>query len=321
MRGSLNFRFLIVSAALVFVAFAASARAAQCDSEALNDSYQKFRKDYRGNPDQQKAASQAGKEIVTKFSDCNEEDQKRITVFVKGWLEKYDAALIEFQCVDAVNNSPLKAFDACQPFMAKDPESLRTNLLLAAAGVTNLNKGDDKFRAETLRVARKSLDLMATGRKVDNWILGGSQSEAEGTLQYFSGQLILDSSPTEALDAFRKAARSTSTYSRDPQTYRAIGQIVYKTEIKKQVEDYNQTCAGKDSTPECEALRAKLDSSVDVVIDAYARAIALSKDRPENAQLAAALKPDLVTFYKQRHDNSDAGLDQLIADILSKPMP
>jgi hypothetical protein len=317
----LNLTLLIGLAAVFFVACAASARAAQCDAEALNDAYQKFRKDYRGSADQQKAASQTGKEIVTKFADCTEEDQKRITVFVKGWLDKYDAALIEFQCVDAVNNSPLKAFDACQQFAAKDPDNLSTNLLLAAAGISSLNKGDDKFRAEALRVARKSLDLIASGKKADNWVLGSSQSEAEGTLQYFTGQLILDSSPSEALDAFRKAARSTSIYSRDPQTYRAIGQIIYKIEIKKQVEDYNQACAGKDSTPECEASRAKLDRSIDVVIDAYARAIALSKDRPENAQLVTGLKPDLVTLYKQRHDDSDVGLDQLIAEILSKPMP
>jgi hypothetical protein len=29
----------------------------------------------------------------------------------------------------------------------------------------------------------------------------------------------------------------------------------------------------------------------------------------------------LIDLYKERHDNSTAGLDELVADVLSKPIP
>ena len=56
----------------------------------------------------------------------------------------------------------------------------------------------------------------------------------------------------------------------------------------------------------------QLNSILDRVIDSYARATALATGRAEYQTLLQQVIPDLTTYYKQRHDGSIKGLQQLI---------
>ncbi len=60
---------------------------------------------------------------------------------------------------------------------------------------------------------------------------------------------------------------------------------------------------------------------IDRMIDAYARAIAAAGSDPANAQNKAQWMTKLTDFYKFRHEGSDAGLNELIASVLSRPLP
>jgi hypothetical protein len=53
------------------------------------------------------------------------------------------------------------------------------------------------------------------------------------------------------------------------------------------------------------------------MIDAYARAVALAGTSPAKTQWMA----QLTNFWKFRHDNSDAGLNEYIAGVLKTPLP
>jgi hypothetical protein len=55
-------------------------------------------------------------------------------------------------------------------------------------------------------------------------------------------------------------------------------------------------------------------------IDAYARAIALST-KPQDAKFKNLVLSELTELYKSFHNNSVEGLTDLIANVLSKPMP
>jgi hypothetical protein len=55
-------------------------------------------------------------------------------------------------------------------------------------------------------------------------------------------------------------------------------------------------------------------------IDAYARAVALTTE-PDQQEGKAKVLAQLTTLYKSFHNNSDAGLAELIAGVLSKPLP
>jgi hypothetical protein len=68
-------------------------------------------------------------------------------------------------------------------------------------------------------------------------------------------------------------------------------------------------------------LAGKLDISIDHMIDSLARAISYANSSSNAAKYAdlkvswmAALRP----FYQCRHDGSDAGLNDLIANVASK---
>ena len=55
-------------------------------------------------------------------------------------------------------------------------------------------------------------------------------------------------------------------------------------------------------------------------IDAYARAVALST-KPEQQEAKNKILAQLTVLYKNFHNNSDAGLSELISTVLSKPLP
>ena len=55
-------------------------------------------------------------------------------------------------------------------------------------------------------------------------------------------------------------------------------------------------------------------------LDAYARAVALTT-QPDQQEGKAKMLAQLTTLHKNFHNNSDAGLAELIAGVLSKPLP
>ena len=61
--------------------------------------------------------------------------------------------------------------------------------------------------------------------------------------------------------------------------------------------------------------------TLDRVIDAYARAVALAGSDPKYKDLKADAMGRLTDWYKFRHNKSDTGLNDMIASILSKPLP
>ena len=58
----------------------------------------------------------------------------------------------------------------------------------------------------------------------------------------------------------------------------------------------------------------------DRAINAYARAVALST-RPEQQDSKNKILAQLTTLDKNFNNGSDAGLNELISSVLSKPMP
>ena len=99
--------------------------------------------------------------------------------------------------------------------------------------------------------------------------------------------------------------------------------------------DYEDTCAryllGELSEPELahfeesyfadDSLFERFRAVKDDLIDAYARAVALAQKDPKQATAMVQWRARLSDFYKFRHDNSDAGLNELISGVLATPLP
>lgn len=82
--------------------------------------------------------------------------------------------------------------------------------------------------------------------------------------------------------------------------------------------EYNQKFGGKASSSEQTAMLQRLSSLVNQTIDASR---ALSHSKPEQQEARNKILGQLTTVYKNFHNNSDAGLNELISTVLSKPLP
>lgn len=302
----------------LFLTISAIAANAQCDTEALTATYLKFRDAPKATPEQQRAASDTAKEYLSKFADCPGEAETKITAYIKKWQTDYEAKLIDSACTSAVESTPAKALEACKPLLAKDPESLRTYLLLSFAGLKTAS--DQKLKEQTVKITRKTLELINAGKSVKQWIVADSKEETVATLEFYSAYLTADATPADTAAAMVKLARSTTSYQKDPRTYLYLG-IALDKGVDKQLAEYKATCTGKEPSTECSAAYDRIESSIDRVIDAYARVVALTNIQPADAGVGTMAKKALTTRYKQRHEDSEAGLDKYVADVLAKPIP
>jgi hypothetical protein len=140
-------------------------------------------------------------------------------------------------------------------------------------------------------------------------------------LRYYIAAWSLESAPEETVTQLLKVAQSNSIFAKEPATFQLLGAAYYNGELKKLADQYKTLYEGKEETPESKALFDRINLVLDRVIDAYARAVALSNTNPKYAATANALRPVLTALYKQRHENSEAGLNELIASVLNKPLP
>ncbi len=79
--------------------------------------------------------------------------------------------------------------------------------------------------------------------------------------------------------------------------------------------------SGKDETPESKLMLANINQLVDRMIDAYARAVALAGSDTTFATAKTGWNDSLTTWYKYRNADKTDGMDQVVAGILSKPLP
>jgi hypothetical protein len=295
---------------------AASVCTAEADAKAAL--YKKFLDNYKGTPEQQKVANEGGKEYLGKYGTCPDESDKKIATFIQNWVGKYEKAVADFEYNKAVAENPAEAFRLSRDRLAKNPDdALKIYLQLIQAGAKNKGSYGDAANA-----ARKALELVEQGKTTDTWAPLTGQQDAAAGLHYFIAFFTLDSAPDEAATHLLKVAQSSGGYSKEPSTFQLLGLSYYNGEFKKLAAEYQTKFEGKDATPESEALFAKINAVLDRVIDAYARSIALGNTNPSKyADIINKVKPGLTALYKQRHENSDTGLQELIAGVLSKPLP
>lgn len=291
--------------------------------------YQKFLANYKGTPDQQKVASETGKEYLSKYGSCPDEGDKKIATFIQNWVTKYDAAVEEFACTDAFNKKDYsKAFQACQVIITKQPDNVEKVLLLARAGYANITSAtpNKALNADAARMARRAVELIESGKSPAKWDPFPNQGEALGFLYYAQGVFAQETDQAAASAAFIKAAQSSSLFKNESSTYTYLAAIYETNELKKLVDAY--TVAFPPGAPVPDEKKAQYDEMFlkiskvqDRIIDAYARAYAILKADPKaDAARTKAVLNKLTIYYKARHEDKEDGLQELIASVLSKPL-
>lgn len=283
------------------------------DEQAKADLYAKFLQLIKGGPAEQKQASEVGKEYLGKYGTPEDD----IVKYIRGWVEKYDKAVRDFEFKEAVAKNPDRAFQMGREMQAATADNLDLNLALVQAGFNSVTANNKSHNAEAAEAARRALRLIEGGKTTQAWVLFANRDEAVGGLPYMIGYFLRETSPEQAVVELVKAAQSNTKFKSEPTTYAYLGRAYYDSEFKKLAADYKTKYEGKDETDESRAAYETLMQSLDRVIDAFARAAALSKDAAQKK----ALMDQLTAFYKSRNNNSDAGLNEFVAGVMSRPLP
>jgi hypothetical protein len=318
-------RFLIVvTTALLFPVFSASISAqrnptmTEQQRDAEKEKYYAKYLDHKRVPtgEQQRLAYEDAQKYLERFGGDNDANARAVQKFVKEYQEfihQYDI----YAAYSAKNY--VKTFEIGRPILQKEPENFYVLGVLSEAGYENALAGNATLNAETIGYARKASQLVDDGKvtKPDPF---KNIDLARGFLNSTLGWFLKDQSPAEAAAAFLKAIQSDSPYRTDPLIYHRLGIAILKGEFAQVSAEYNEKYGNKEPSPEQKAMFERINHLGERAIDAYARAVALSTS-PQQQELKTKILAQLTALYKNFHNNSDAGLNELIETVLTKPLP
>ncbi len=287
----------------------------QCTDESKGAWYADFTK-FR-IPDPPKAYEAAKKYLAA----CPQEDGP-IPTYLKKWTTQYDkdARKLKLQPL-LYEKKYVEAFALGKEILADEPENLRVLIDLGYSGYPAMVAKNESFSGDSLNYARKAIQMIESGKAPESW---APYKGKEDTLTYLYnaiGHVTLKSSPSEALSSLIKAAQFDSELKKDPWTYYFIAAAYETGPYTKLSADYKAKFEGKDKSPEGELALANIQQVIDRMIDAYARAVAVAGTDSKYQVNKKEWMDNLTTWYKYRHNQSDAGLNEMIATVLSKPLP
>jgi len=297
---------------------AASPAPGQCTQENKIAWYTEFRAIFK--TDQNKAYDLA-KRYLACPSEAGEES-------VRNYLQNTFVAVI-----DKARRTPrvtelvydkkdfTKAFELGRQVLADEPDNVKVLMDLAYAGYLAATSKVETFTPDALVYAKKAIQLIQAGGVPESWVPYTNKDEALSYLNSTIGQLTIQKNPSEALPYLLKAAQFEGKLKKQPVTYGFIGDAYQSGPYDKLYGDYKAKFEGKDESPESKLALENINQVIDRIIDAYARAVSLSGTDAANQATKKAWMDALTNWYKFRHNQSDAGLTDLIASVMAKPLP
>jgi hypothetical protein len=336
-------RFMVVSAIAAAVALPAyaqntqpqggaaqTAQTPQTDEQAKTQLYNDFlaaRKKWKDSQtaksptevDDYKAAYDIAKQYVDKYGAADDEYAKYVKGFVAGY-ENFQKTARKGNVDKLIKDKKYaEAFAAGKQVLAEDPNDLATLFLLSRGA---LIANDESLNADATTYAKKALELVGQGKTFQEGTPIPNKDEVLAILNYALGWFARKSSPSESATYFYQAAQYNSGLKKEAQTYDLLA-AAYEKDYETVAKDYAAKYPDDASrqTPEGKAATDKLNAVTDRLIDAYAREVAYAGTDPKNAPLKTRAMARLTELYKFRHDGSDAGLNEFIASVTSKPLP
>ena len=288
-----------------------------CTQEQKDALYQSFLKNRQS--DQAKAYDDAKKYLACPPGEASEA-QTKIIEYLKKWTSAYEAGSKKIKFTQLLYNEKKypEAYALGKELLAADPDNLKLLIDLGANGYLVAN--NPQLAADAVDYARRALQQLEAGKTVEDWQPLQGKDVAIAYLNYTIGALTLEKDPSNALKNLIKAAQFETPLKKSPYTYAYIAGAYETGPYAKQSEDYKAKYSGKDETPESKLALANINQLVDRMIDGYARAVALAGTDPKFAQQKPVWNDRLTEWYKYVH-KSDAGMTELVAGILSKPLP
>ena len=305
-------KLLALAAALAVFAVPALAQNDQCTDENKDLWYAKtFLPNFKGDAAQQKTAYDAAKKYI---DACGLDDQyakymKRVLVDPMDANNKtadigkqFDAAVKGNKYSDQMRIG--------KQLLATDPDNVDVNVILGIAGLA-----DASLLNESVSYAQKAVSLIDSGKTPKVY----TKEQALAYLDWTIAKSKLASAPADAIGDLLKVAKIESDVKKNPQLYIDIAAAYESGPRAKLSDEYTASLKpDKTETDQSKVILANLNRVIDNQIDAMARAAALQTD----AGKKQAIVTELTALYKYRNKAAtDANVTELVANVLSKPIP
>ena len=262
-------------------------------------------------------AYQAARDYLQKYN----KDKDQYTDYLSKWVMFYERDARKRDLPNLINEKKwAEAYSTGEKILKDEPNYLRAQIDLGYAGYLAASAKNESFNATALDYARKAISEIESGKAPADWAPFKGKDDTLAYLNYAVGFLTLKTNPDQAIDALLKAAKYDSDIRKTPSTYYFLAAAYESGPYKTLSSAYQAQYANKPETPESKAALEKLNSVMDRIIDAYARAIATAGTDAKTEQSRKEWLAQMTTYYKFRHEGSDAGLTEFIAASLQKPL-
>jgi tetratricopeptide (TPR) repeat protein len=264
------------------------------------------------------AAYQAARDYLQKY----QKDKDQYVDYLQKWVLAFESEERKNSLPGLINQKNwADAFATGAKILADEPNNLRVQIDLGYAGYLAASAKNEQFNTTALNYARKAIQQIDAGKAPAEWAPFKGKDDTLAYLHYAVGFLTLKTDPSQAIDSLLKAAQLDSDIKKTPSTYYFLAVAYESGPYKTLSTEYQTKYANKPETPESKAALEKLNVVMDRIIDAYARAIAAAGTDPKTQQNRTDWTAKLSSYYKFRHEGSDAGMNEFIAAALQKPLP
>ena len=265
--------------------------------------------------ERQKIAYEAARDYVKRYSG----EQDSHLAEMRRFVNEYERVMANFELHEAIAAKKYaKAFEIGRAALKRDAENFYVLATLAQVGYAQAQAGDASLNVETIDYLKRAV-VLAEAEKFSHADPFASVADARGFLNFALGWFLRAQAPVDADAALVRAVKAGGRYKDDALTYNLLGIAILK-EYGQVSAEYNEKFGGKQSSPEQQAMLQRIVKLGERAVDAYARAVALST-KPEQQEGRGKMLVQLTALYKNFHNGSDAGLNEFIAGILSKPLP
>jgi len=287
-----------------------------CTDEVKGPAYAEFTKERIPNPTK---AYEAAKRYL---AACPTEEGQ-IPSYLKKWTAQYDkdARKIKLTNLFIGQRKYAEAMPVAKEVLADEPDNITALIALGYGGYAlAVSTKNESGNAEAINYAKKAIEAIEAGKAPENWAPFKGKDDALGYLYYSVGFLQRVTNPADALKNFIKAAQFDSDIKKNSQTYAFIANA-YEDEYAKKSAEYKTLYDGKPESPESKLAAENINQLVDRIIDALARAVSVAGSDASAQAAKAQWLERLTDLYKFRHNKSDDGLKEMIASVMSKPLP
>lgn len=265
--------------------------------------------------------SKMARDLAEKIDAATDPSQKvtGAQAYREIFKEPSEQELIQPALIDGLVQSKRtdEAFTVGGEFLSKNPESLEVLIQLVSVGTTEAKNKNGKFAAQSLQYGATAIQLIEADKK-PAWMDAPAWTKYKsdvlpGLYQSLGLLNLVKGDRAQAKAGYMKAAELAPA---DPFNFVMLAGIIndeYQTSAKK----YQGLAAGPAKDEELKKAQALMDAT----IDAYAHAIALSEGNATLQPVRQQYVQDLEAYYKYRHNNSTAGMQELIDKYKATPKP